>query len=162
MKIFPESSFFKEKRAHALPSPADIRAINKGSGNTSATSFNCPPPVVIPSLGLAVKYGADVTIVEAQTQMMVREQLQNRVPVPEIFGWAEDADQTFLYMSFIEGETLMARWGTLNEDERRAICEELRGYLKMIRSLEQDLDVPYIGEFRPLWYLRDLTTEIYR
>lgn len=65
------------------------------------------------------------------------------MPVPEVFGWAEDANQIFLYMQFIEGETLMARWGSLDEDERRAICKELCGYLKMIRSLEQDL---YIGE----------------
>lgn len=67
MKIFLESSFFKERRAHALPSPADIRAINEGSGNASVTSFNCLPPVVIPWLGLVVKYGVDVIIVEAQT-----------------------------------------------------------------------------------------------
>lgn len=50
---------------HALPSPADIRAINEGSGNASVMSFNCPPPVVIPWLGLVVKYGVDVIIVEA-------------------------------------------------------------------------------------------------
>lgn len=67
MKIFLESSFFKERWAHALPSPVDIRAINKGSGNASVTSFNYPPPVVIPWLSLVVKYSADVTIVEAQT-----------------------------------------------------------------------------------------------
>ncbi|EAL89363.1 aminoglycoside phosphotransferase family protein [Aspergillus fumigatus Af293] len=145
MKIFPESSFFKERRAHALPSPADIRAINEGSGNASVTSFNCPPLVMIPWLGLVVKYSADVTIIKAQTQMM----LQNRVPVPEVFGWAEDANQIFLYMQFIEGETLIARWGSLDEDERRAICEELRGYLKMIRSLEQDLYIGSLGN-RPL------------
>ncbi|KAH1892428.1 hypothetical protein KXV57_003962, partial [Aspergillus fumigatus] len=120
MKIFPESSFFKERRAHALPSPADIRAINEGSGNASVTSFNCPPLVMIPWLGLVVKYSADVTIIKAQTQMM-----------------------------FIEGETLIARWGSLDEDERRAICEELRGYLKMIRSLEQDLYIGSLGN-RPL------------
>ncbi|GIK04904.1 hypothetical protein Aspvir_009002 [Aspergillus viridinutans] len=145
MQIFPESSFFKERRADALPSPADVRAINEGSGDPSATSFNCPPPAMIPSLGLVVKYGADITIAEAQTQIMLREQLQNRVPVPEVFGWAEDAGQTFIYMSFVEGETLMERWGDLNEDEIRAICGELGHYMKMIRTLEQDLDVPYIG-----------------
>lgn len=37
----------------------------------------------------------------------------------------------------------MARWGSLDEDKRRAIYKELYGYLKIIRSLEQDL---YIGE----------------
>ena len=97
-----------------------------------------------------MKYGADVTIVEAQTQIMLREQFQNRVPVPEVFGWAEDARQTFVYMQFIEGGTLMERYGGLNEDEKRAISEELGYFMKMIRSLKQDLDVPYIGELVPL------------
>lgn len=46
-------------------------------------------------------------------------------------------------MQFIEGETLIVRWGSLDEDERRAIYKELYSYLKIIRSLEQDL---YIGE----------------
>ncbi|KAI1991107.1 hypothetical protein LOZ51_004639 [Ophidiomyces ophidiicola] len=58
---------------------------------------------MIPSLGLFVKYGADVTIVEAQTQMMVREKLQGQVPVPEVFGWAENGGQRFIYMSLVEG-----------------------------------------------------------
>jgi hypothetical protein len=147
MKIFPESSFFEERRAPALPPPANIRAINKESGNISATSFNCPPPVMIPSLGLVVKYGADVTIVEAQTQIMLRKRLQGRVPVPEVFGWTEDGDQTFIYMSLIEGKTLMERWGDLNEDEIRAVCEELNHLVKMFRALEQDTCDHYIGKF---------------
>lgn len=65
MKIFPESSFFKERQAHALPSLADIRAINEGSGNASVTSFNCPLLVMILWLSLVVKYSADVIIIEA-------------------------------------------------------------------------------------------------
>ena len=49
MKIFPKCSFFKEGRALILPSPAEIRPINKESG---ITSFNRPPPVIFPSMGL--------------------------------------------------------------------------------------------------------------
>lgn len=60
------------------------------------------------SLGLIVKYGADVTVVEAQTQMMLREQL-SRVPIPEVFGWTEDGSQRFIYMSLIEDKTLQER-----------------------------------------------------
>ena len=149
MKIVPESSFFKERRAPALPTPAEIRAINKESGNIRATNFNRPPPVMIPSLGLVVKYGADVTAVEAQTQMMIREQLQSQVPVPEVFGWTEDGGQRFIYMSLIEGETLQERWGDMNEDERRAVCEELKHMVKAWRALEQDRH----GRYMLRWYL---------
>lgn len=145
MTIFPESSFFRERRASAFPTPAKIRAINEASGDAYATNLNRPPPVMIPSLGLVVKYGADVTVLEAQTQMKVREQLQGQVPTPEVFGWIEDGRQRFIYMSLIQGETLQERWSDMNENERRAVCEELRHIVKAWRALTQDKQDCYIG-----------------
>ncbi|KFA72234.1 hypothetical protein S40288_07373 [Stachybotrys chartarum IBT 40288] len=105
-KIFPQSSFFQERRATALPSPAEIRALNEASGHCRAASLNHPPPVIIPSLGLAIKYGADITIAEVEAQVLMYKRLQGRVPVPEVFGWAEDSGQQFIYMSLVEGDTL--------------------------------------------------------
>ncbi|KAK9318377.1 hypothetical protein V1522DRAFT_396820 [Lipomyces starkeyi] len=141
MKIFPESSFFKERRAPALPTPAEIRAI-KVSGTAS---FNRPLPVMIPLLGLVVKYGADVTIIEAQTQIVVREKLQGQVPIPKVFGWTKDEGQRFIYMSLIEGEALQERWSDIDNNERQAICEELKHLVKAWRALEQDKHDRYIG-----------------
>lgn len=149
MEIFPESSFFKEKRAPCLPSPTDIRSLNLRSGSSAATSFNCPPPVTVPSLGLVVKYGADVSIVEAQTQIMLQEKFNGRLPVPEVFGWAEDKGQTFIYMSHIEGDTLLDRWDGLTEDEKRTVCEELHHLVSLLRSLKQDPPGNYIGRLTP-------------
>ncbi|WEW58270.1 hypothetical protein PRK78_003738 [Emydomyces testavorans] len=152
MNIFSESSFFKERRAPSLPTPAEIRAINNQSGKLRSTLFHRPLPVVIPSLGLFVKYGANVTVVEAETQRMVHELLQGRVPIPEVFGWAEDGGQRFIYMSLIEGETLQERWGNMNEDERQAVCKELRHMVKAWRALKQDGHDRYVGSLgkRPL------------
>lgn len=146
MAPIPTSTSFKANRSPALPPPAEIRALNIATNKPSATSFNCPPPVLIPSLGLAVKYGADVTILEAETQVVVREKLQGRVPIPKVFGWEEDGEQGFLYMELVEGDTLMERWSGLSEDEIRGVCGELRGMVESVRGLEQD-DGPYIGEF---------------
>ncbi|KAK2863665.1 hypothetical protein FQN49_004111 [Arthroderma sp. PD_2] len=145
MRIFPKSSFFVEKRAPALPTPADIRAINEESDDILATNFNRPFPVKIPSLGLFVKYGANVKIAEAQTQIMVREKLGGRVPVPEVYGWTEDGDQRFIYMSLIEGETLQERWGNMNDNERINVCKELKNMVNEWRSLQQDTHDCYIG-----------------
>lgn len=78
---------------------------------------------MIPSIGLAVKYGADVTVLEALTQVEVREQLQGQVPIPEVFGWAEDGGQRFIYMSLIQGETLLERWSDLSENENEAFAK---------------------------------------
>lgn len=69
--------------------------------------FNRPPPVRFPSLGLFVKYGADPTTTEAQVQMMLHKTLQVRLPVPEVFGRAQDRGQNFIYMALLEGQALM-------------------------------------------------------
>lgn len=113
----PDSSFLRKHQRSTLPTPAEVRAINKESGNIRGTIFNRPPPVKFQSLGLIVKYGADVTITEARSQHMVHRQLKDIVPVPEVFGWVEDGDQVFIYMSLIKGEILEQRWGVLNEEE---------------------------------------------
>ncbi|BCR84774.1 aminoglycoside phosphotransferase family protein [Aspergillus chevalieri] len=154
MAPIPTSTFFKNHRASTLPPPAEIRALNIATDKPSATSFNCPPPVIIPSLGLVVKYGADVTWIEAETQIMICEKLQGRVPVPEVYGWEEDGNQGFLYMELVEGYTLMERWSGLSKDEMRAICEELNQMVKLMKGLEQD-DGPYIGSLNKQ-PLRDL------
>lgn len=40
--VFPQSSFFQERRAPALPSPTEIRALHEASGNYRAASLNHP------------------------------------------------------------------------------------------------------------------------
>ena len=148
-KIFPESIFFTENRAAALPKPDEMRAINKATGEFRATLFNRPLPVKLESLGLFVKYGADVGPVEAQTQVLVREKLQGRVPVPEVYGWTEDGGQKFIYMELIQGDTLEERWRGMTEPERLVVCEELKDMVSTWRELGQkddgDREHPYIG-----------------
>ncbi|PKY05734.1 hypothetical protein P168DRAFT_130015 [Aspergillus campestris IBT 28561] len=141
----PNSTFFKHHQASTLPSPAKVRSTNKATNNPHSTSFNRPPPVKFPSLGLIVKYGADVTVTEARTQQLVYERLSGVVPVPEVFGWTEDGEQVFIYMALVEGETLEKRWGVLNEEEREAICKELNGMVKAWRSLEYPDQGLYVG-----------------
>ncbi|KAH7354216.1 kinase-like domain-containing protein [Plectosphaerella cucumerina] len=147
ISIHPESSFFKERQAGDLPSPAVVRATNIASGHLRASYFNRPPPVKFPSLGLVVKYGADVTITEARTQKMVREQVGSQVSIPEVFGWAEDEGQGFIYMSLIQGETLCDRWGDMSETERRSVCAELKSMATAWRALPQGGPECFIGSF---------------
>ncbi len=145
-KVFPQSSFFQERRAPALPSPAEVRALNEATGQFRATLFNHPDPLIIPSLGLLVKYGADVTMAEIETQVLMRERLQGRVPIPEVFGWAEDGGQRFMYMSLVDGDTLQERFRAMNESERQTVCMELRSMVNAWRSLTQESD-GYIGKY---------------
>ncbi|UNI21190.1 hypothetical protein JDV02_007201 [Purpureocillium takamizusanense] len=156
---FTESSFFKERPTWKLPSPAEIRALNKESGNRRAEELSRPSPVTVPSLGLFVKYGADVTVAEVETQIRMRELLQGRVPIPEVFGWADDGGQRFIYMSLVDGDTLQARWGGMSEGERVAVCQELRSMVAAWRALPQEGCEPYVGSLGQrrlndilLWY----------
>ncbi|KOS38247.1 hypothetical protein ACN38_g10946 [Penicillium nordicum] len=144
-RTISDSSFFGEHPASTLPTLAEVRAINKESGNIRGTMFNQPSPVKFPSLDLIVKYGADTTVTEAETQIMVYKQLKGKVPVPEVFGWTEDGGQVFIYMSLVGGEPLEQRWGALNDEEREAVCKEPNGMVKAWRSLELPDQVFYVG-----------------
>ncbi|KAF4812382.1 hypothetical protein CGCSCA5_v009226 [Colletotrichum siamense] len=129
MTIYTNSSFFKEHPIPGLRFPAQPN----------------PPPVIIRDLGLFIKYGRLVTIVEASTQIMVREKLQGKVPVPEVFGWVNDGGQGFMYMSLVEGDTLEERWSEIAEDERLYVCKELRVMVDAWRAWKQDESERYIG-----------------
>ncbi|KAF4996692.1 hypothetical protein FGRMN_4350 [Fusarium graminum] len=150
--LFPESSFFREGRAPALPSPAEVRTLNEASNDDQAKTIERPPPVKIPSLGLIVKYGTDVTIAEIETQVMMYERLRGQIPMSEVFGWIEDGNQRFLYMELIDGDTLQSRFPTMNEAERQGICKELRLMVNSWRALDQCEEQPYVGSVgkRPL------------
>ena len=144
--VFPESAFFFEQRASALPPPAEIRALNMATGCYRATDFDRPSPVIIPSLGLFIKYGGDVTIAEAQTQTLMRERLRGLVPIPRSLAGPEDEGQLFIYMSLVEGDTLEDKWPNIEEDDRQAICKELRDMVNAWRALPQDKSDVYIGK----------------
>ncbi|GAP87941.1 putative phosphotransferase enzyme family protein [Rosellinia necatrix] len=143
METFPNSSFFREKRAASLPTPAQIRALNEKSGGV--VSFDWPPPVQIEALGVFVKYGTCVTETECRTQIWIREKLKGRVSVPEVFGWARDHGQTFIYMSLVSGDPLNQRWPRMTTEERLEICAELKSAVSAWRDLRQDEDTCYIG-----------------
>jgi hypothetical protein len=143
-KIFPDSSFFR--RHQKLPTPSEVRAENDRSSNVRAQNFNRPPPVRFPSMGLLIKYGGDVTVAEAETQLAVYKKLIGQVPVPEVFGWDEDDGQTFIYMALIPGQTLEERWSSMDESERQGVCRELQHMVAAWRALKQESNNPYIGQ----------------
>ena len=160
--IFSHSSFFQENRAKALPSPSKIRAINKETGGPKGAQFRRPPPVKMEELGLLVKYGGDVTVAEAQTQLMVRQTLGTMVPVPEVYAWARDGNQTFIYMSLVQGDTLMVRWPSLKESERLHICTQLRTMTQHWRTtLRQDEGDSYIGKTHSTEPIQDSLSKLF-
>lgn len=79
---------------------------------------------------------------------MIRCELGNAVPVPEIYGWKTDGHETFLYMELVEGVTLEKAWDTLSCDQRTAVYRDVRQILDTLRKLKQDQRRPYIGKLK--------------
>lgn len=140
-----DSSFTFPGHSVPLPSPADVRlrAEKDGAEFDTAHAFR-PGPVRFPELGLIVKWGEDVTIAEGQCLWFIKRYLQKSVPVPRIFGWKQDAKQTFLYLELIEGDTLADRWTEMNEAEKSAVCKQLRGMIMSWRRIAK----PSAAEFQ--------------
>ncbi|KAI1093218.1 kinase-like domain-containing protein [Rostrohypoxylon terebratum] len=153
--VFPESRYFTSHMSPGepmLPTPAQVRALGHDPANPDTSSTTRPPPVKIPSLSLLVKYGSQVSIAEAECLLLVRKHLPS-VPVPEVYGWCNDQNQTFIYMELVEGRTLEDAWDYISEDERISICSELQGMVSAWRQLSQKLfsESPYIGKSSVPW-----------
>ncbi|KAH7150465.1 kinase-like domain-containing protein [Dactylonectria estremocensis] len=147
--VLYQSSFFKQfPKQTGLPPVSEIRRIACQADPVRAQRLGRPPPVAMPSLGLLVKYGAEVSVAEAQCLMMVRERC--RVPVPEVYGWCHHEGQAFIYMEFVPGTALEQRWDTLSEGERTVVCEELGGMVREWRGLtrpgEPDTLIGHVGK----------------
>jgi aminoglycoside phosphotransferase len=68
------------------------------------------------------------------------------VPVPEIYGWRSDGNETFLYMEAIHGRTMEDAWPDLEEEDRLYICRELRAILRNLRLIRLPPTESYIGK----------------
>lgn len=144
--VFNDSSFFQKHSVNSLPSPDVVRELASRSTDPRAKRRNRPLPVYLPSLGLCVKYGTEVTIAEGQCLISIRSKFSQDVPVPEVYKWCKDDGQVFIYMELIDGVTLEKSWGGLDEGDRLAICEQLRCMVYAWRNLECDSDSAFIGK----------------
>lgn len=143
---FEQSSFFSRNGPDAaLPSPSEVLAKSATEDPHFKEHIN-HPPVLFEPLGLVVKFGKDPTVTIAEGQCLWSlHQLLPQVPVPEIYGWRQDGDNTFLYMELVQGVTLENQWDSLNRTERGAVCEHLRDILTELRQLRQDPSDLFLG-----------------
>ena len=155
--VFEESSFFT-RNSQPLPSPAEVRAETERRHPGNPRNRNNPLPVHYPHLGLTVKYEGRAVTAEGQCLWVIRHFFGSTVPVPEVYGWTTDQGAAFIYMEYIPGETLEARWDQLSEPERLDICGQLRSMVGRIRTLEQVPGDRFIGR-RPRRWL-DIRTHV--
>ena len=153
--VLPASSYLREWGQ--LPSPNEVRANAKAqylTGNTlsSRNAFEInqkgpqdrPPPAVFQDKNLLVKWGAGVNVSEAHNLFAIGQ--FDDIPVPQVFGWCVDGDETFIYMEYLQGQTLEQAWDSMDDTQRISICHELRNIIDALRQIKQDPLNPFIGK----------------
>ncbi|OJJ36138.1 hypothetical protein ASPWEDRAFT_134828 [Aspergillus wentii DTO 134E9] len=149
-----DSSFFS--KWDNLPSPEEVYEQAKAKHLAGANLDNRrrvyekgrnarPSPVVFEDLGLLVKWGSEMNISEAQSLYAIARSLKGGIPVPEVYGWRTEGEETFIYMEHIKGQTLEQVWDTMEPEDRISVSHELRAALDNLRQLEQDPSDPFIG-----------------
>ena len=143
--VFEDSTFFKRAKT-TLPLPAQVRLDAIRKNDNARVQLSRPPPVYYEDLNLLVKYGTEITLAEGQCLWFLRRHLIQDVPVPEIYGWYKDGDETFLYMELIHGDTLESRWESMSEEEKMAICTQLKHMTSAWQRLRQDSLPEFVGK----------------
>ncbi|KAJ5890430.1 uncharacterized protein N7473_006658 [Penicillium subrubescens] len=103
---------------------------------------------------MVVKYGPQVTTsTEAQSMMFVAEYTK-AIPIPKIFAYCtygplnRDIDDygslfdTYIFMSFVKGQTLDSTWDSYDELTKTRIAHQLKTYMNELREIRSE---PYIG-----------------
>ncbi|KAI1334286.1 hypothetical protein F5Y15DRAFT_295413 [Xylariaceae sp. FL0016] len=140
---FHDTSFFQKVGAK-FPSPQEIREKGAELYDDRARGTR-PPPVPYEELGLAIKYGSEITIAEAQCLWFFSRHMKTEVPTPELFAWCHDGGETFIFMELVEGETLADAWSSLSPEDLDTICGQLRTSVEAWRSLLQEKEPYYVG-----------------
>jgi len=138
-----------------LPSPDDVRAA------ASLLPLKVKRHIVpFPALGIIVKFGPRpgqtsetggvfarlTSLSEAQSLYAVRRFLGKRVPVPEVYAFVHDGDQSFLYMELVQGVTIRECWADLSDETKMDVCAQLKPMMYALRELEQEPSDPFIGK----------------
>lgn len=102
---------------------------------------------------IVVKFGSHVTLAEAKNMMFAKQNTET-LPVPKIFACysygpinrdIEDHGSlfdTYIFMSFVESQTLDKVWESYDEDTKAHVTNQLKEYLLELRQIRNG---SYIG-----------------
>lgn len=165
--VVEDSSFFQ--KWDRLPSPNEVQARartqhqhlaggypNQNKVHSMTTPYVRPPPVIFEEMGLFVKWGSSVQISEAQCLFAVHQFIKGDVPVPEVYGWRTEGNEAYIYMEYVNGQSLEQAWPSMGCEDKAGISRELRTIFQRLRQVEQDPEDPFVGANIPgtLW-IRD-------
>ena len=81
------------------------------------------------------------------------------MPVPEIYGWCRDGEETFKYMELVRRSTLEQRWDELSTPERSSICDQLHPMIAALRTLTQSPRA-CVGKFNSFGHVWDACLQL--
>lgn len=117
-----------------LPSIKEILEATEVLGTESSAK------VVKVGRDFAVKYGADISLLEADTMRYVSA--NSETPVPKVFGTITDPDHpdvNYIIMEFIDGQRLDTIWPDLSISEQEDVKSQLKAAVNSMRLM------PYPG-----------------
>jgi aminoglycoside phosphotransferase (APT) family kinase protein len=99
------------------------------------------------------KWGSSVQISEAQSLFAVHQFLKGDVPVPEVYGWRTEGNEAYIYMEYVNGQSLEQAWPSMGYEDKAGICRELRTIFQRLRQVEQDPEDLFVAANIPgtLW-----------
>ncbi|KAF1979164.1 phosphotransferase family protein [Bimuria novae-zelandiae CBS 107.79] len=140
---FLDTTWFKTHgRIRQFPKPGHLRSLFK--------PHQLPRPVRFEDLGLIVKFGSHVSIMEAVNLWAIRRVFQDVIPVPEVYGWRVleqegKIREVYIYMQLVQGPTLEQQWPELSATDKQTICSDLRAKVSCLRSLRDSESQQVIG-----------------
>merc|ERR1712225_160043 len=102
--------------------------------------------VVKISASIVVKFAPDLDIGEYQTMLYVWSQ-RGCIPIPEPLGAFSIGTYNYLFMSYIEGDSLASHWNHLSPALKSSIQSRMEDILRCLRKLP--LPSKYLGSGEP-------------
>jgi hypothetical protein len=127
-----------------LPTPAQVRASNLESGVLVLGQKVELTILCFTDLRLVVKFGRRASISEGQALWTLARYCP-QVPVPEVYGWCQDKEETFLYMEYLDGRTLRTCLDTFTNEELQDIAAQIKSMMECMRCLLQPPKDMFIG-----------------
>lgn len=86
-----------------------------------------------------------MTTNEAQCLWLIKKELGDDIPVPEVYGWRIDGDDVFIYMELIHGVTLKSRWNSMSRADKETVCGDLSRIMTSLRAVDQAPSESFVG-----------------
>jgi tRNA A-37 threonylcarbamoyl transferase component Bud32 len=119
-----------QSSSQQIPTPHDIdeseEVLKDGIGR-----------LIIRKGDFVIKYGVDVSAIEAENAMYVAQ--STTVPVPKVFAiyqTQEEESRTFIVMEHVAGSSLITLWSGLDDATKVATAKTLRTYFDQLRQLK--------------------------